>query len=117
NASGTWPQVPAVGPTHQQPGCNRATGGAVWKRKNTVSNLTGPRLRADHELCGSWVLLPVPQRGLVLCNGAAHLLRCSVSRLRVGAPGSCCDVGLSELEAMSALGLACSLARLALLRA
>jgi hypothetical protein len=34
-----------------------------------------------------------------------------------GRPGSCCHVGLSELEAMSALGLACLLARLALLRA
>ena len=31
---------------------------------------TTGRLRPYHdELCGSWVLVPVPQRRLVLCNG------------------------------------------------
>ena len=41
-----------------------------WSACRT-SGLPTPQFRADHGLCGSWVLVPVPQRGLVLCN--AHL--------------------------------------------
>ena len=36
-----------------------------------ASAATPGGLRPSHELCGSWVLVPVPQRGLVLCNGVA----------------------------------------------
>src|SRR6516164_5402394 len=36
-----------------------------------TSGLPTPQFRADHGLHGSWVLVPVPQRGLVLSNGAA----------------------------------------------
>ena len=38
-----------------------------WSACRT-SGLPTPQFRADHGLCGSWVLVPVPQRGLVLCK-------------------------------------------------